>query len=68
MLVFHDILGLFDKFTPKFVKQYANLRKPIIEAITTYKSEVENGLFPADEQSFDLDAAELKRFRDMQSQ
>ncbi len=52
VLVFHDILGLFDQFTPRFVKQYANLREPILNAIRTYCQEVESGVFPADSHSF----------------
>ncbi len=52
VLVFHDILGLFDQFTPKFVKQYANLREPILNAIRTYRQEVESGAFPTDSHSF----------------
>ena len=52
VLVFHDILGLFDQFTPKFVKQYANLREPILKAIQTYRQEVESGVFPTDSHSF----------------
>jgi 3-methyl-2-oxobutanoate hydroxymethyltransferase len=67
VLVFHDILGLYDRFTPKFVKQYANLRKPIIEAIKKFKTEVETGAFPGDQHSFNLEEKELQRFRDSQS-
>ena len=52
VLVFHDILGLFDQFTPKFVKQYANLREPVLNAIRTYRQEVESGAFPTDSHSF----------------
>ncbi len=52
VLVFHDILGLFDQFTPKFVKQYANLREPVLKAIRTYRQEVESGAFPTDSHSF----------------
>ena len=52
VLVFNDILGLFDQFTPKFVKQYADLREPILNAIRTYRQEVESGVFPADSHSF----------------
>lgn len=52
VLVFHDILGLFDQFTPRFVKQYANLREPILNAIRTYRQEVESGVFPTDSHSF----------------
>jgi 3-methyl-2-oxobutanoate hydroxymethyltransferase len=52
VLVLHDILGLFDRFTPKFVKQYAKLRDQALKAVRDYKYDVENGKFPSDEQSF----------------
>jgi len=52
VLVLHDLLGLFEKFTPKFVKKYGNLRESILEAIKQYKEEVEKGVFPGQEHSF----------------
>jgi len=52
VLVLHDVLGLFERFVPKFVKGYADLRKVALEAMTTYRDEVERGLFPMDEHSF----------------
>lgn len=52
VLVLHDILGLFDRFTPKFVKRYVNLRENILNFLTQYKEEVERGIFPSDEHSF----------------
>jgi len=52
VLVLHDVLGLFERFIPKFVKRYANLKEDALKAIRTYKEEVEKGLFPGDEQSF----------------
>lgn len=52
VLVIHDLLGLFEKFTPKFVKQYANLKEEILRAIKQYKEEVEKGVFPDEEHSF----------------
>jgi 3-methyl-2-oxobutanoate hydroxymethyltransferase len=52
VLVLHDVLGLFERFVPKFVRRYADLRKVALEAMTTYKDEVEKGLFPLDEHSF----------------
>ncbi len=52
VLVIHDLLGLFDRFTPTFVKQYANLRKEIQRAVTHYKLEVQQGLFPDEEHSY----------------
>ena len=52
VLVIHDILGLFDRFMPTFVKQYANVRKEIHRAVTHYKLEVQQGLFPDEEHSY----------------
>ncbi len=52
VLVFHDMLGLFDDFKPKFVKRYAHLKKDAIEAIQRYSKEVRNGEFPTDEHSY----------------
>lgn len=52
VLVLHDVLGLFERFLPKFAKRYANLKDQALEAITRYKREVEDGVFPSEEQSF----------------
>ncbi len=52
VLVTHDMIGCFDKFVPKFVKQYANVGKVMTEAVETFKNEVESGTFPSDEHSF----------------
>src|SRR5512134_264415 len=52
VLVLHDLLGLFDRFTPKFVKKYANLKEQAVTAVRQYKQEVENGSFPSKEHSF----------------
>ncbi len=52
ILVGHDMLGLFTRFTPKHVKRYANLTDEMRKAFTAYKSDVESGKFPGPEQSF----------------
>jgi len=52
VLVYHDLLGLFDRFQPRFVKQYRNLSKEIIAALNEYKEEVKGGSFPAEEHTF----------------
>jgi 3-methyl-2-oxobutanoate hydroxymethyltransferase len=52
VLVLHDILGLFDRFTPKFVKKYANLRGQALKAVKDYKQEVESEAFPTRDHSF----------------
>jgi len=52
VLVLHDLLGLFDRFVPKFIRRYANLKQEAISAIQAYKKDVEDGVFPSEEQSF----------------
>ena len=52
VLVLHDVIGMFERFVPKFVKRYANLKEEAMKAIETYRKEVEQGVFPSDEQSF----------------
>jgi 3-methyl-2-oxobutanoate hydroxymethyltransferase len=52
VLVVNDMLGLFEKFTPKFVKKYANLNVDMKKAIEQYLSEVREGTFPGPEHSF----------------
>ena len=52
ILVLHDVIGLFERFVPKFVKQYANVKEDTLKAIRGYKEDVENGAFPSEDQSF----------------
>lgn len=54
VLVIHDVLGLFERFTPKFVKRYANLGPSIQEALARFREEVENGTFPSPEHTFKI--------------
>ena len=68
VLVTHDLLGLFDKFTPKFVKQYTLLHKEITSALQAYKAEVETGIFPEEEHSFSISEEEWKLFLDLTSE
>lgn len=62
VLVFHDVLGLFDRFVPKFVKQYAHLRQPILDAFKAYIAEVEARSFPTETHSYTIDEEELQIF------
>jgi 3-methyl-2-oxobutanoate hydroxymethyltransferase len=50
----YDMVGLFDKFTPKFVKKYANLSQEIMKALQNFKDDVEKGVFPGPEHSFHI--------------
>jgi 3-methyl-2-oxobutanoate hydroxymethyltransferase len=52
VLVMHDVLGLFERFVPKFVKQYANLKREALKAMKAFRSDVEKGDFPSRRQSF----------------
>jgi 3-methyl-2-oxobutanoate hydroxymethyltransferase len=52
VLVTHDMVGMFEKFIPSFVKQYVNLAPQIKKAVGAYRQEVKNGNFPAEEHSF----------------
>ncbi|MFH1879133.1 MAG: 3-methyl-2-oxobutanoate hydroxymethyltransferase [Candidatus Omnitrophota bacterium] len=52
VLVTADLTGYFVKYTPKFVKRYAEVNKIILEAVKSFKQETESGDFPGDEYSF----------------
>ncbi|MDA8241533.1 MAG: 3-methyl-2-oxobutanoate hydroxymethyltransferase [Nitrospiraceae bacterium] len=52
VLVLHDVIGLFERFVPKFVKRYANLKESALKAVREYREEVEKGIFPSEETSF----------------
>lgn len=54
VLVSYDMVGMFEKFIPSFVKQYVNLAPQIKEAVAAYHEEVKNGSFPEDEYSFNM--------------
>ncbi len=63
VLVLHDLLGLFERFTPRFVKQYARLSGPVREALAAFREEVEKGVFPAPEHSFAMDGEEVAKLK-----
>ena len=55
VLVYHDVLGLRAGRSPKFVKQYADLRALSVAAIAAYGEEVRNGVFPSAQYSYDVE-------------
>lgn len=61
LLIIHDILGLYQCFTPKFVRQYANLGPVIVDAVKRYREEVRAAKFPAKEHEFTIKEDELKK-------
>jgi 3-methyl-2-oxobutanoate hydroxymethyltransferase len=62
VLVTNDLLGLFDDFTPKFVKRYAGLKETITAAFAQYHREVKAGQFPGPEHAFRFDEGESRRW------
>lgn len=64
VLVTHDLLGLYEKFTPKFVKQYATLHHEIHQALLGYKMEVERGAFPSEAHAYTIPDEEWDLFLD----
>ncbi len=63
VLVVHDMLGLFDRFTPKFAKRYVNLSELMLKAFESYREEVSKGIFPTDQHSFHIDEKELSKIK-----
>jgi len=61
VLVINDMLGLFERYTPKFVKKYLNLSELILKAVEEYKQEVIEKKFPAKEHTFSIKEEELKK-------
>jgi len=64
VLVVQDLLGMYDKIKPKFVKRYLNLSEDIVKAVENYKSDIELGVFPSQENWFSMDEDELKKLRE----
>jgi len=64
VLVIHDMLGMYDKLKPKFVKKYLSLSKDITNALESYRKDIESGQFPAEEHSFSMEKSELDKLRE----
>ena len=62
VLVTHDMLGLFDRFTPKFVRKYANLHAEMQRAFKTYIADVQDRSFPAQENTVEMPDEEWESF------
>ncbi|MFB5631542.1 MAG: 3-methyl-2-oxobutanoate hydroxymethyltransferase [Nitrosopumilaceae archaeon] len=63
VLVIHDMLGMYDKIEPKFVKKYLSLSGEITKALESYRNDVESGAFPAEQHSFSMEKSELEKLR-----
>ena len=64
VLVVQDLLGMYEKIKPKFAKRYLNLSEDIVKALENYKTDVELGTFPSQENWFSMDDNELKKLRE----
>jgi 3-methyl-2-oxobutanoate hydroxymethyltransferase len=62
VLVWHDLLGLYQGHAPRFVKQYAELQPLIQDAVARYGEEVRSGAFPEERHTYGITADELAQF------
>lgn len=62
LLIVSDLLGMFEAFTPKFVKKYANLAEEIERAFAAYRDEVKSGAFPGPEHVYNMLKGEVEKF------
>lgn len=63
VLVLHDILGLYARFTPKFAKKYVDLSQSILQALRDYSSDVRSGTFPGEQNVFKMDEDQRAKLR-----
>lgn len=64
VLVVQDMLGMYDRINPKFVKRYGNLAEAITGAVKSYADDVRAGRFPGEENRFSMDEGEAERLND----
>jgi 3-methyl-2-oxobutanoate hydroxymethyltransferase len=63
VLVFHDLLGIYDGHAPRFAKRYAEIKAQMVAGVAEYAAEVRQGQFPAAQHTYSIDEAELDQFR-----
>jgi len=63
VLVIHDILGLYEKLKPKFAKQYLSLSNDVVQAVSKFRSDVESGSFPTEENWFSMEKEEYEKLK-----
>jgi 3-methyl-2-oxobutanoate hydroxymethyltransferase len=63
VLVFHDLLGIYDGHVPRFAKRYSDIKSQMVAGVADYVAEVRNRAFPAPEHTYSIDDDELSRFR-----
>jgi 3-methyl-2-oxobutanoate hydroxymethyltransferase len=65
VLVTHDVLGLFDRFTPRFARQYTNLFAQMSEAFQAYIDDVKDRSFPAEDHKTEMADSEWEGLMEM---
>jgi 3-methyl-2-oxobutanoate hydroxymethyltransferase len=63
VLVFHDLLGIYDGHAPRFAKRYAEAKAEMVAGVAQYAAEVRDRSFPGPEHTYSIDDEELERFR-----
>jgi len=63
VLVFHDLLGIYDGHAPRFAKRYQEIKAQMVAGVAEYAAEVRTGAFPGPEHTYSIDDEELERFR-----
>jgi 3-methyl-2-oxobutanoate hydroxymethyltransferase len=64
VLVFHDLLGIYDGHVPRFVKRFADVKAQMVTGVAQYADEVRRGVFPGPEQCYSIDDEELRTFQE----
>ncbi len=62
VLVFHDLLGIYDGHAPRFAKRYGEIRGQMVAGVAAYAADVRRGAFPAPEHTYSIDDDELQTF------
>jgi len=63
VLVFHDLLGIYEGHQPRFVRRYAEIRQEMVKGVSAYAADVRAGRFPDEEHSYSISPEELADFR-----
>jgi 3-methyl-2-oxobutanoate hydroxymethyltransferase len=65
VLVFHDLLGIYDGHAPRFTKRFAEVRQSMVEGVQAFAEEVREGRFPSVDHTYGIDPGELARFQEI---
>lgn len=65
VLVYHDVLGLFDRLQPRFIKRYAEAGKIIYDALVAYRDEVQSRRFPGEQHTYEMSPEEMEKLNDI---